>query len=467
MPMKTRSPAWSRDFRISRQQRSSCFWISCAPRTRALLRSVFPIGDAHHRVQQDFRPEADLIGVGPFEWAVADALFTRDEDHPGGRDLRDLHRVVPRAGRHDLVGDLFLLTDVADHADQAGVEVDRLLGADRQDVDLHVALGGDLLRAPLDGTGDAVLRFAGDATDIDGELDLAGNRIDDAGIDLDRADGADDAAFVHRRVLARRLLDVGDKIGGGRERVLAHVHRRRARVVGLSGEDYAQPRRRGDRGHDADLLAFRFEHRALLDVQLEIGFDRFGIALKAGQAVAVDAEAREDFAELGAARVDGVGEIFHLHLAGDEARAERRKAEAARLLPDEADRFDGAGERDAAFFYRPHRFQRPDDADRAVEFAAVDDAVEMRAGEHRRTVGAFEAAEDVADAVDVDLEPGLRHQMDEQLPAAQLGHGKNEPRHRAAVADADSRDRVEIGEQALSVDRRARGGCRWPRLRVR
>src|ERR1051326_7261872 len=203
MPMKTRSPAWSRDFRISRQQRSSCFWMSCAPRTRAGFFSAFGMGGAHDRLEQDFRPEADLPGVGPFERAVADAFLARHEDHPRGRDLGDLHRVVARARRHDLVGDLFFFADILNDADQAGVEVDRLLGADRQNLDLHSALGGDLLRARLDGAGDAVLGFSRDTADVDRELDFAGDCVDDAGLDLDRADGADDAAFFYPRVRPR------------------------------------------------------------------------------------------------------------------------------------------------------------------------------------------------------------------------------------------------------------------------
>src|SRR5258706_1124844 len=208
MPVKMSWPASWCDFNISRQQRSRFFWISLAPRTRTGLASVFFMGGAHHRLQQDLRPETDLVGVGPFERAVADAFFARHEDHAGAGDLGHLHRVVARARRHDLVGNLFLLADLMDERDQSLVEGDRLLGADRQDFHGDLSLGRDLPRAGLDQAGDAVPPPAADAADVDRQLGLAGDGVDDAGLDLERADGSDDAPPFHRGIFSRRLLDI-------------------------------------------------------------------------------------------------------------------------------------------------------------------------------------------------------------------------------------------------------------------
>src|SRR5258706_11125630 len=106
-----------------------------------------------------------------------------------------------------------------------------------------------------------------------------------------------------------------------------------------------------------------------------------------------------------------------------------------------------------------NRFKRADRADRTVILAAVHYGVEMRAREHRRCFGivASQAAEDVADTVDAHFQSSLAHQMNQHLPAAQLFDGKHQPSHRAAVADPDTADGIEVAHQAAWVDG-GRGG---------
>ena len=72
------------------------------------------------------------------------------------------------------------------------------------------------------------------------------------------------------RRCSRRLFDCRDEFGGSGEGIAAQVHRLRAGVPGLAGELQPEPILADDRRHDAQRQIQRFEHRALLDVGLEI-----------------------------------------------------------------------------------------------------------------------------------------------------------------------------------------------------
>ena len=110
--------------------------------------------------------------------------------------------------------------------------------------------------------------------------------------------------------------------------------------------------------------------------------------------------------------------------------------------------------RDFVLADRPNRFESPDHADRPVVLAAVNDGVEMGAGEHRWCfrIATLEPTEDVADAVDMNFQSGLAHEMDQHLPAAQFFDRKNQPRHRAPVADADAPNGIQVAHQAALID---------------
>jgi hypothetical protein len=58
----------------------------------------------------------------------------------------------------------------------------------------------------------------------------------------------------------------------------------------------------------------------------------------------------------------------------------------------------------------------------------------------------------------VNIEAGLPHQVNEQLPAPKLFNGEDKPGHRAALSEADAGYRVEIPEQAALVDCGTPGG---------
>jgi hypothetical protein len=69
---------------------------------------------------------------------------------------------------------------------------------------------------------------------------------------------------------SRAFAHVKDEAGCVDQRVGAHVHRRRAGVVGAAEEGPATARLARDRRDDAERLAQALEHRPLLDVHLEV-----------------------------------------------------------------------------------------------------------------------------------------------------------------------------------------------------
>src|SRR3982074_2477358 len=69
---------------------------------------------------------------------------------------------------------------------------------------------------------------------------------------------------------ARLALDRLHERGCRGKRVFASVHRGGARMCRLSREGELIPRLPRDRGNDADRQTPRFEHRALLDVDLAV-----------------------------------------------------------------------------------------------------------------------------------------------------------------------------------------------------
>src|SRR5712671_4994727 len=100
---------------------------------------------------------------------------------------------------------------------------------------------------------------------VDGKEHSAWHNVSRIGKYLDHPDAADG----ERRMRARNRLDAIDQPGRSEQRVLAHVHRRSTGMsLGALDRDFepAHPLHVGD---DPDLLAFGFEYRPLLDVELE------------------------------------------------------------------------------------------------------------------------------------------------------------------------------------------------------
>src|ERR687885_1172038 len=101
-----------------------------------------------------------------------------------------------------------------------------------------------------------------------------------------------DAAHRAHRALAGSLRDLADlelELRGAGERVAALVHRRRAGVRGLAAERDPVALDAEGAEDDAEREPQRLEHRALLDVQLEVGSRAVELTPRLGRPVEVDA----------------------------------------------------------------------------------------------------------------------------------------------------------------------------------
>jgi hypothetical protein len=148
-------------------------------------------------------------------------------------------------------------------------------------------------------------------------------------------------------------------------------------MPGRSLEDDFTPGRADDARHDAERCACAFEHRPLLDVQLDVA---------SGQRAGL----REREASVTAALLV----------------AERDDAERSRARTDSG-----------------HRLDRRDDAERTVVLASVRDAVEVRAGPDLRELALRSAqpADHVPEAVSRDRKTRLRHPLLGQRTGLALG----------------------------------------------
>src|SRR5437763_11240382 len=198
--------------------------------------------------------------------------------------------------------------------------------------------------------------------EIDRDAHPARDDVGRSGLDVELADGADGAVDPRREV-----AHAEDVLGRRDERVGAALHRHRAGMTGFALEDPLAADDPDDSLREPERHARAFEHRSLLDVDLEE---------TRGQVPALDEGRAADTAALLVAEYD------------------------SRALPDALDRLD-----------------RSDDTQRAVELASAGDGVEVRSRPDRGIGG---AADQVACIVDLDLEPGLLHPPGRELVRAIL-----------------------------------------------
>src|SRR3989454_5664234 len=180
-----------------------------------------------------------------------------------------------------------------------------------------------------------------------------------------------------------------------------------ARVIGLADKREAGAAAADDRVHDADRDPGLLEPRPLLDVELDVRCDGAGGGLGLGDPARVEAGPRHRVDEPLA--VDGRHRLDprEVELTAEGARAEEAPVAAFLVAP----RRDGerAAVRGVGLTDRLERLEPRQDAERAVEDAALGHRVDVRAREHRGSVGPeraeSEGAEDVARAVHPRLEP--------------------------------------------------------------
>ena len=214
--------------------------------------------------------------------------------------------------------------------------------------------------------------------------------------------------------------------------------------MGLGAEHLAVvPARPLAAGHDPDPLPFGLEDRPLLDVQLEQGADRS----PADRPLAGIADPLQLLADRPAGVILTRETVVEVEHAGEHARGDHRRREAAALLVGPVDHLEGCAGLDALVIEGADHLERAEHAERAVELAAGRLAVEMAAEQHGRAVlfGPLASGEHGAHPIDADREPGLVTPSTEQIAAPPVLVGQR------LTVDATVRRRADFGHghQAL------------------
>ena len=178
-------------------------------------------------------------------------------------------------------------------------------------------------------------------------------------------------------------------------------------MVRLAAQPHTIAAQADDRRDDADIDVLGLEHRALLDVELEVRPD-VGDAGGRVDAVEVEACRSHRVAERDAVGVDPVSEVAHV-LAGEGPAAEEGSVEARALLVHEGDYPERPLGLEALLLQQPDGVEGGDHAERAVEASAAGDGVEVRADRDGRARTGLPAADEVPGRVDLDLEAELPH----------------------------------------------------------
>ncbi|GAO25669.1 ribonuclease E [Alicycliphilus sp. B1] len=244
-------------------------------------------------------------------------------------------------------------------------------------------------------------------------------------------------------------VDLGHDAARGQQRVAPQLHGRGARVRlhALHGHVVPALAQRGL--HHAYHALMLLQHRALLDVRLEVR--AHGVR---GAAFARVADGCERLAHAHTLRVALRQRVLQREGAGEHARAHHHGHEARALFVRPHGHFDGRARVDARGVERAHHLQAREHAVVAVELAARGLGVDMAAGHHRRqaVVGAGAAREDVADGVHADAAAGLACPLHEQVAALAVELGERDAAHAALGRAADARQIHERLPQARAVD---------------
>ena len=273
------------------------------------------------------------------------------------------------------------------------------------------------------------------------ELGASGNDVGRARMHADDADvGHAHAAAAGHDVLARAQ----GVVGTGEKGVSPPLHRRRAGVIGLAHEDDAGPPHAHDRLDDADGDAGLLQARALLDVELDVRRDRALRRARVGCPAGVEPRMRHGVHEPGA-----VGGRHLVDIALEQAAKGPRAEEAAVATFLVAPRRHRQGLRVQRVRLADYlkALEARQNAERAVEHAALGDGVDVRAGEDRRRFRRqgprAEGTEGVARRIDPRRQPGGTHFPEQPRARFLVRRRPARARHAAAGQGAEARERVD------------------------
>ena len=376
---------------------------------------------------------------------VRDRRIGLREDHHGRQQPADLGRVVQRPARYGVtVTAAGLLDGRARQLHELGMERRRRRAEYPPRLDAAVELAGRgaaRVQALVEHRRE---RARVEVPQVEHHLGLPRDRRDHPGLGSHRAD---------RRHTAVPDADGTDRQRGrrgGGERVAAQVHRRRARVGGLAAElDQIPlvPERAADRRGQPPGVE---QHRALLDVQLEVG-ERAIEALAGGRRlVEIHVALRERVLQPRAVGVAQVAHVVRVERPRGGGRAEQAAAEARPLLVGPVDEPDRDRRRRPGG-QRPDGAERGRDPERAVEPPARGHRVDVRADDHEPLALPSELGPDVARDVTVDGHGQLAELA--QQPLAGLQPVRRPRQSAGAVGPAGQLGQLtQVGEDAVRID---------------
>ncbi|EMP74704.1 ribonuclease E [Burkholderia pseudomallei MSHR1043] len=423
-----------------------------ARRARRSRRPLAHAGAREHRAEQHVRARLDVLGQRTLGCVVRQPADARNEHHRARHAAREMNRIVPGAAHDPLVRIAAAARGRLDELDARRIERRRRARPVPADVDRDAASPGDLRAYAAQLALDRVEpRIVGMAK-IDAERDALGDRV---------ARRVVDRALPDRRERVGRMarderLDRERELGAREQRVLAVRHRRRAGMRGRTRDRRVEPADRLPARDDADRRAVPLQHRALLDMRLEVRIDalvqRRERRLQAARPVRAAHPRRaqriaiaarfERFGKRDAVRIARGERRVERQCAGKHRRAEHRRREARALLVGPRYDLDRLAGDDPAIVQRAHELEPGEHAVRAVEAPPFGLRVEMTADEHGRlrVVRAGAPGEQVADRIDAHRHPRVATPLREAFAAAPVGLGQREPAHAAARGAADSRE---------------------------
>ena len=149
------------------------------------------------------------------------------------------------------------------------------------------------------------------------------------------------------------------------------------------------------------------EHRALLDVQLEICEGAVQPAGGGGRAVKVDAARGEAVGQRDATGVLQPANVVSGQIACAGRGPDQASPEPRALLIGPIDEADPDRRRDAGAAELAHRLERGQQSERTVEPTAIRDRIDVRADDQELVALAGDRSPEVAGLVSLRLEPGL------------------------------------------------------------
>ena len=203
--------------------------------------------------------------------------------------------------------------------------------------------------------------------------------------------------------------------------------------------------------HDRQGQVEALEHRALLDVQLQVGGRAGELPAGVSRALEVDSVLGQHVGQRRAGGVAQAPEEIRVEALRDGARAEQAAAEAEALLVGPVDEPDRRG-RPPVRRQPPQHLETAQHVQAAVEPAPVRDRVEVAADHHGALGGSRERRPEVAGLVGLDAHGQLREPLAVPVPPARPGLG---PAHalRAALVAGERLELAQLGDGAGGIER--------------